>query len=343
MTSGDLTVRPVWSDSLGAKTTCCLVETPELALCVDPGVAAMQPSYPLPDAEKRRIEAVAAGAIDAAVAAADHVSISHYHYDHYAPDPVRYRGVELWVKEPNRWINDSQRERARSFLAALAADRGESLVETPPRQTHFADPIESLPHARSRDFGDYQARREELLAQWRARYERRTERWATEPWVEPPSGVHVADCAGFERGDTRVRFRGPLFHGIEYAATGWVVATVVETLEATFVHSSDLEGPTIEDHADWLVELDPDLVFLDGPSTYLLGYMLNRTNLDRAVENARRIVTETDPDLLLWDHHLLRDVRYRERTRPVWDLRDEGYSVATVAEVHGREPLVDGL
>ncbi|WP_143423138.1 MBL fold metallo-hydrolase [Halegenticoccus soli] len=343
MRHADLSFTPVWSDSLGAKTTCCYVETPDLSICVDPGVAAMQPSYPLSAAEKARREREARREIERAASRADHVAISHYHYDHYLPDPSLYRDAELWLKDPNRWINDSQRERAGEFLAALAADRGVELTETPPRQRAFDDPLSDLPHATGKDFGGYQARREELLETWRGRFRGRAERWATEPWVEEPPFARFADGRSFERGGTRVRFHGPLFHGIEYASTGWVFATVVETPEAKFVHSSDLEGPVVEDYADWLVEEDPDLVFLDGPATYLLGYVVNRTNLRRSVDNARRIVREAEPELLVWDHHLLRDRRYRERTSSFWELASEGYDVRTVAELRGVDPLVDRL
>jgi len=49
---GEVRIYLVWFDSYGAKSSCVLIETPDLNLLVEPGAAALQPSYPLPDGEK---------------------------------------------------------------------------------------------------------------------------------------------------------------------------------------------------------------------------------------------------------------------------------------------------
>lgn len=46
----DLSIDVVWVDALGAKTTCCRIQTPDTAIAIDPGAAVMQTGYPLPDA-----------------------------------------------------------------------------------------------------------------------------------------------------------------------------------------------------------------------------------------------------------------------------------------------------
>jgi len=121
---------------------------------------------------------------------------------------------------------------------------------------------------------------------------------------------------------------------------GWVISVVVEHGGAKLIYSSDLQGPIIEDYAAWLEREDPDLLVLDGPPTYLLGYMLNKTNLSRAVENICLIVRETRADPIILDHHLLRDTRYRERLAPAYEAASEaGKRLLTAAEWLGREPV----
>ncbi|MFP4634021.1 MAG: MBL fold metallo-hydrolase [Candidatus Aenigmatarchaeota archaeon] len=336
----DLGFNPVWFDSMGAKSTCSLVKTPDTSICIDPGIAAMQPSYPLPDVLKAYYRFKGKREIRGAVDEAEHVAISHYHYDHLITDPGIYDGKELWVKDPNRWINKSQWGRAREFIQNLAEDKKEELEEIDPEEREFGDPYRELDKARNKDFGDYQERREELLEKWRKRFRNLTEHWRSNPWIQEPDFLNYADGRGFEEGNTKVRFKGPLFHGIEYSKTGWVFSTVIETQEAKLIHSSDLQGPTIEDYADWIIEEDPDILVLDGPATYLLGHLLNKTNLRRSVDNARRILKEVNPELMVWDHHLLRERKYRERTGKVWELKDE-YNLKTASEVKGEEPLID--
>ncbi|MFQ6090823.1 MAG: hypothetical protein ACE5LD_05230 [Candidatus Bipolaricaulia bacterium] len=204
------------------------------------------------------------------------------------------------------------------------------------------DPFERLAIARAKDFGDYGRRRAELLARGRERLAKLKRLWRTGPWIGEDGlqelGIEFADGRLSKVGETTIRFSEPLFHGIEYANTGWVVAVVVEHGGERFLYSSDLEGPTIEDYAEWIISERPDYLILDGPSTYLLGYMLNRINLNRAIANAVRIAEEGDPQVMVFDHHLLRDRRYRERTAAVWAASPK---VLTAAELLGKRPLLD--
>jgi len=55
-----LEVNPVWFDSMGAKSTCTKVVTRDTSLLIDPGAAAMQPSYPMSD-EKRQSTGIVPG------------------------------------------------------------------------------------------------------------------------------------------------------------------------------------------------------------------------------------------------------------------------------------------
>ena len=340
MKTKDLEFEPVWFDSMGAKSTCSLIKTPDTSICIDPGATVMQPSYPLPDILKEYYKFKASKRIREAANEAEHITISHYHYDHFTEDPKLYRNKKLWVKDPNKWINKSQWGRARDFLRKLGGAYDEDLEEKEPQQSEFEDPIKKLPKVRHKDFGNYQDRREELLEKWRDRFQRLSDHWSSNPWIVEPSFVNYADSKKIEVGNTKIRFKGPHFHGIEYSKTGWVLSTIVETEDVKLIHSSDLQGPTIEDYADWIIEEDPDVLILDGPATYLLGYLLNKTNLQRSVENAIRILERVDPELMVWDHHLLREKKYSRRTGKVWKLREK-YNIKTAAEVKGEKPLIN--
>ena len=84
-----------------------------------------------------------------------------------------------------------------------------------------------------------------------------------------------------------------------------------------FVHSSDLNGPVIEDYAQQIIRENPQVLILDGPMAYMFGYSLNRISLNRAVENAAAIVWSIDAELIIYDYHLPRERRFRERTEKV--------------------------
>ncbi len=338
----------VWFDSLGAKSSCTLVSTPDVRILIDPGVAVMHPSFPAPDFMK--IEWLERGreAVKKAAQEADVVVISHYHYDHFTDfDREIYEDKLVLAKNPNEYINDSQRKRALRFYEHLYGSFGVKLEEVmeEPSPRDWRDVFEDLKIAKSKDFGDYSERRAYLLEKGREWFRRRVEKWREYRRIPELDleGVKVRFAEGktFRFGETVVRFTKPLFHGIEYSRVGWVFATVVEYGGWKFLHSSDLNGPIIEDYAEWIIEEDPDVLILDGPMTYMLGYTLNLINFNRALENAARIVEETDAKVIIYDHHLPREPRFKERTFKIWELGEKlGKKVLTAAEYKGLKPAV---
>ncbi|RLG02280.1 MAG: MBL fold metallo-hydrolase, partial [Thaumarchaeota archaeon] len=104
---------------------------------------------------------------------------------------------------------------------------------------------------------------------------------------------------------------------------------------------SDLEGPVIEDQAQRIIEEDPNILIVDGPSTYLIPYMLNLINLRRAIENMCKIIKSVNSELIIYDHHLPREPKYRERVKEVYETAEnEKKKVITTAEYLGKEPAV---
>ncbi len=345
---------------MGAKSSSLAVSTSEGLLVVDPGAAAMQPSYPLDDSRKIALRMKAIERIEDYIAKASAVIITHYHYDHHlrvgdlhlrlSPNP--YSGKLIIMKNPNTYINASQWGRARELIRDLALMSGakfEDLLTEPEART-FHDPVPRLREANSRDWGTYLRRREELLRRGRGWFLKLAEGlWGREAWVreaELPDGTRLVwgDGRSFTFGDVKVRVFPPWFHGVEYDRTGWVTPVLIDLPGARIMYSSDLMGPAIEDYASRIIAEKPDILILDGPPTYLFPYMLNRVNLRRAVENAVRIIRECRPELIIYDHHLLRERKWRERVREVLKAaRDEGVELLTAAECLGGKPLIDTL
>ena len=348
--AGELKVKFLWSDSIGAKSSSMLVETPDVKVLVDPGASEMQPGYPLSYDEKLALEGKALELIVESSRKADVVVVTHYHYDHHVVPRNSlnpYVGKTLLVKNPNVYVNESQWNRARFFLERLLESIGGSLEEhlEEPKSVEVRDPMDELPIASSKDFGDYQKRREELLEKGRKWFEKLVRKWTKEAWVGEIGmenlEVQFADGREFAFGRTKLRFTKPMFHGLEFERLGWVVGLVVEHGSSKLFYSSDIQGPIIEDYAVAIIEEAPDIVVLDGPPTYLYGYMLNKTNLRRAIENAVRIVEEADFEIMVYDHHLAREARFKERLKDVYLAAQKASKrVCTLAEHAGMKPLI---
>jgi hypothetical protein len=349
---GDIKIYLIWFDSMGAKSSSLFIETPDIKLLVDPGAAGMQPSYPLTNEEKSKLRESALHAITDYSATADIVFISHYHYDHHTLPlevPSLYKNKRLWIKDPNQWINRSQWERARLFMEQLLGvvfkKNMEDFLINPPPTINYEKPTLHLKEAMSQDYGDYKQRKEELLKRGEKWFYQMVEMWKKGPWVSEFSvggnELIFIDGKKVKLGDTEIRFTPPLFHGTEYDRVGWVIGFTLEHRKYKLLYASDLQGPIIEDYASWIVHEKPNIIILDGATTYLFGYMLNRINLNRVIKNVKTILHNTRATFIIYDHHLLRDTRYKERVAPVYESAKLLHkNIITAAEWYGELPLI---
>jgi len=315
---------------------CVLVRTPDISLLIDPGAAIMQPRYPAPEELKLYYLGLAIQAILQAAEEATHIVVTHYHYDHFRPDHLEFFSRKtIWIKDPNRWINHSQWERARAFLDTLVKVEGLELQERLPEEEDYPDPVEQLPLAARAK------RREDLLSKWQKRFLNLVKLWQKGPWVDE-SGfkgrLAFADGRTFTLGETTVRFTKALFHGIEYAGPGWVLAVVVEHGGTKLLYSPDLQGPIIENYASWIAAEHPDALVLDGPATYLLGPLQSKQNLERALKNCTQAVCGAGARLTILDHHLTREPHFRGKAAEAFAC-----GAITGAEAMGKGPLTDRL
>ncbi len=146
-----------------------------------------------------------------------------------------------------------------------------------------------------------------------------------------PGKLEYADSREFSFGDTRIRFSNAVFHGTGNRL-GYVVETCIREGDESFVFTSDVEGPNTKEQTDFIIKENPNVVYLDGPLSYMLGYRYSYESLAGAVENILSILNGTDVEKLVVDHHLLRDLNWKEKIARVFDA---GKEVLTAAEFLG--------
>lgn len=148
--------------------------------------------------------------------------------------------------------------------------------------------------------------------------------------------IDYADGRSFFFGDTEISFSKPLPHG-STDTRGFVIEASVRA-EKTFVYTSDVQGPALRKHVDFILDENPDLVFVDGPSTYIDTPFMP-SELREANKNLVRIVRESSINHLVVDHHLTRDLNYKRRIRPVYEAGEEhGVIVECASELLNMEP-----
>jgi len=144
-------------------------------------------------------------------------------------------------------------------------------------------------------------------------------------------------CDGKELtfGRTRVKFSPPVFHGTN-PKLGYVVELLVEERGQRVIYTSDVEGPSQRDQVSFILKNKPNLLILDGPLSYMVGYRYSFENLEASVKNMVKITKACPLEALVVDHHLLRDLQWRERIKAVFKAGEEkGVKILTAAEYLG--------
>jgi len=347
-----LEMYPVWFDSMGAKSSCTLVSTPDISVLIDPGIAVMHPSFPASDSQKKLWMKQGKSEIKKTSEKADIIIITHYHYDHFFQDEMKiYNGKTVFLKNPNEYINDSQKKRAENLFENIYSKfkiKKSNYQNEKQNNKKYNDPINELYIAKNKDFESYAERRYELLEKGRKWYNKRIDKWNSYQIIPEIKHKNIKIIFPEEKifrfGKTFLRFSKPLFHGIEFSRVGWVYSTTIEHNGKKLMFTSDINGPIIEDYAEMIINENPDILILDGPMTYMFGYVLNKINLERAIENAVRIVREIDAEVIIYDHHLTRERKYKKRTKKVWDTAKKyNKNLITAAEFIGDKPVVERM
>ncbi|MEE8167677.1 MAG: hypothetical protein V3T58_02250 [Candidatus Hydrothermarchaeales archaeon] len=152
-----------------------------------------------------------------------------------------------------------------------------------------------------------------------------------------PKSLEYSDGREFKFGETTIKFSPPVFHG-PGPKLGYVTQVAVRVGDDCFLFTSDIEGPCVDEQAEFILDEDPGIIYLDGPLSYMLGFRYSQKSLDASLENISKILRETKVAKLIIDHHFLRDIKWRERLQPVLEVaEEEGKKILTAAEFLDKE------
>ena len=268
-------IRLLAYDSMGVRSMATLIETKDVRLMIDPGIALAPYRYGLPPHPKE-IEKLNELWLVIADYLTDctHVIITHYHYDHHEPNaPELLIRKKLYVKHPTQNINFSQRRRASRFLSKIS---------------------------------------------------------------ELGGAYEYADGRELSIGSTIIKISEPVPHGID-SRLGYVVMVSVSDGEEKVLFTSDVEGPSLESQLNIILREKADILIVDGPMTYMLGYRYPQESLERSINNLIKVICETPVKTIILEHHLMRDLNYKQHIKPVLEAaKERDIKVLCAAEYEGK-------
>jgi len=148
--------------------------------------------------------------------------------------------------------------------------------------------------------------------------------------------IEWADGRTFQVGGVEISFSPAVWHGDVGSRVGTVVMIYVE--RCGFLFGSDAQSLADPAALEWVLEHNPEFMILDGYPTIFVGWRMSQKAFEAASENLKRAIAETQADEVILDHHILRDVNYREKMRGVFELAErKGKKLMSAAEFLGLE------
>ncbi|MCY0882641.1 MBL fold metallo-hydrolase [Acidianus infernus] len=154
-----------------------------------------------------------------------------------------------------------------------------------------------------------------------------------------PESIETAEGKEIQIGSTKIIFSQAVPHGAD-ERLGYVVQVAIKDGDQTVLITSDIEGAPKDQHLEFTLKVKPNVIIIDGPLSYLLGYALKQEDLDNSIKNLERVVKE-GAETMIVDHHVLRDLNYKAVLSNVYEVaRSVNAKVITAAEFLNTEPLI---
>lgn len=125
-----------------------------------------------------------------------------------------------------------------------------------------------------------------------------------------PIEIIYADGREFFIGETRILFSNPVFHGAD-PKLGYVIQVLIDDFEKKFLFTSDVQGIVNNEQKEFILENKPDIIFLDGPVTYLPSDRATPNIIRNSLENITALLKQEFIKTMILDHHLLRDINWK--------------------------------
>ncbi len=146
--------------------------------------------------------------------------------------------------------------------------------------------------------------------------------------------ILIGDGANFQFDNVEIICSKAVCHGVSNKL-GMVIEVAIKEGTEKFLFTSDVQGMPLEEQILFILEQNPDVIFMDGPMTYLLNYRYRSEDLAHSLINILRVINETKVSKFILDHHLLRDLNYKSHLEEILATNLGNTEILTAAEFAG--------
>ena len=137
------------------------------------------------------------------------------------------------------------------------------------------------------------------------------------------SKIEYADGKSFEFGNTYISFSKAVWHGDVGSKVGKVIMVYIEEGKESILFGSDAQSLADDKALKFVKEKNPKLLIVDGYPTVFVSWKMQEKNFLEAKENLKEAIKHTDAKKIILDHHIVRDLNYREKITDIFELAKE--------------------
>ncbi len=131
--------------------------------------------------------------------------------------------------------------------------------------------------------------------------------------------IEYADSRKFKFGNVIIEFSPAVWHGDVGSKVGRVIMVYIKDGRDTFLFGSDAQGLADPKALKFAIEKNPRLAILDGYPTIFIGWRMSQKAFEKSKEKMKKFLKETSTKTIILDHHILRDIEYKEKMKDVFE------------------------
>lgn len=146
------------------------------------------------------------------------------------------------------------------------------------------------------------------------------------------------DGRSLKRGKTKLHFSLSVPGGDRKTHADFVMPVAIHDRKQTFLYTSEITGSLGEQTKQFFLRENPGTCYFDGPETTWRKDGRELGALDELIKGYMEVMLSGALRALIIDHHLMRDVHWRQKTRLMFDMAENtSLLIKTAAEFRGDE------
>jgi len=143
------------------------------------------------------------------------------------------------------------------------------------------------------------------------------------------------DGKSFKFGSVSVKISPAVWHGDVGSRVGRVFMVYLSDGSGDFLFGSDAQSLADPEAMRWFIKMDPSIATLDGYPTIFVGWRMSIKSFEKALSNLGMAIKSTKVFKIILDHHIVRDIDYKDKIKPIIDLASSlNKKILTAAEYY---------